>query len=314
MYTFEVSEPVLALAAHRILMDEIIPWKTAIEKFILTAVRSTTSIGFRGEVAAQVLCLMAWQVVLKSRKVIYEFPCIPLWDYINALLGDLKSQLAEEDVVSLKAVFKTHVVRVNQFVKTFAPPSATMLKEYFLRASAVYCVENQAVIDLAIPAADLLTDDGAYDKKAVSDEVMSTIGIQVRLKGAYASSGALSEWVTRLRKLPFLKTAKKPFLGIFLEFGPSSDHFPRDQPLPSEPGEVWYDHVKNCHALFIRRLLPGNIFHAWDATKKADLDSVFRTLLHSHVDPSQFPNVDSFVRNEICDMFECQPYMSSTKQ
>ena len=67
VYTLEVSEPVLSLAAHELILENVTPWADILKSFRATQLTSATMRGFVGETCAQFLILMAWQKLLKSR-------------------------------------------------------------------------------------------------------------------------------------------------------------------------------------------------------------------------------------------------------
>jgi hypothetical protein len=117
---------------------------------------NTTSVGFRGEVAAQILCLAAWQKCLlrrpsQRRLPEFSFPFVQAIEFIKKLVGQPFFDALPEDVrTGLTNDLENAYVRVNQFVKTFDELGLDTLREYFLRASGVYCKEGQQGVDLAL--------------------------------------------------------------------------------------------------------------------------------------------------------------------
>jgi hypothetical protein len=72
------------------IMGGTLPWHVVIDKYTATVLNNTTSIGFRGEVAAQILCLAAWQKCLgqgSTSQPELSFPFVPALDFIKKLVG-----------------------------------------------------------------------------------------------------------------------------------------------------------------------------------------------------------------------------------
>ena len=306
VYTLEVSEPPLALAAHSLILKQVITWETILKKFVSSALRCTTSVGFRGEVAAQILFIMAFQQLLKpsfieNRFSLTYFPSFTALQLLNSLLGG-KLEGLESGVVSGKRPFsavemapiaqqleKAHV-RLYQFVKTFADPSCRMLLEYFIRGAGVYCKELQQLVDLAIP----MCPSG----ECVSEENVSAILVQVKLQSKFVSDGYKADWVNQIQNIKFLAKTKF-FVAVFLEFGP------RDSSLESE---IEIRKFPRGIAIFCKRPSPKDI------ASMEGLSERFQHMLRSTVDPAEVLNVRSEEKHHIKDMFQCQPYMELNNQ
>jgi hypothetical protein len=91
IYTFEVSEPMLALTAHNLIISGKMPWNVVIDKFNATTLNNSTATGYRGELGFQLLGLMAWQKFLLTEKVENEpltrFPALSAVLYLENLFG-----------------------------------------------------------------------------------------------------------------------------------------------------------------------------------------------------------------------------------
>ena len=114
---------------------------------------------------------------------------------------------------------KDTAVRVHQFTKTFCRVNKKMLWEAFLRGVAIYCMENQPVIDLVIP---FMARKGAY----LSESVLSAIVIQIKLRKTFESENFKMSWLDNVLDLDLLNedaTSSNPFVAIFCEFGSSED-------------------------------------------------------------------------------------------
>jgi hypothetical protein len=88
VFTMQTAEPVLVMAAMQLFANGYVSWSRAISDFEAT-LRTTTKIGFRGELGCQLLCLLAWQNMTASlsREALFNFPAMPVIDFVKGLLG-----------------------------------------------------------------------------------------------------------------------------------------------------------------------------------------------------------------------------------
>ena len=91
VFTMEISEPVIAMAAHYLIKDKVVTWKSLIDAFFTMELSNSTMVGFRGEVAVQILLLVAWQMVLFPRVIdnprdLYRFTAVTVFDFLVALI------------------------------------------------------------------------------------------------------------------------------------------------------------------------------------------------------------------------------------
>ena len=158
VYTFEVSEPVLALAGHE-LIGNYIGWRTVLSKFVATQLNGATQLGIRGEHGFQFLVLMAYQECMgfsfsKRLPVSLSFPCIRLTEFLERFFGETMHKVSKTTQTAwshMKESLKDAVVRPNQFVRTEEAPSLEMAYEHFLRGTVVWCKNNQKAIDFFFP-------------------------------------------------------------------------------------------------------------------------------------------------------------------
>ncbi len=153
VYTLEAAEPVLAKAANELIMDRKIPWLLVLMKFRAAVLNSSTSIGYRGEVAMQILCLMAMQEVCRPIKAL-EFRAFPVFEFIRVLCYKQLERVSKETIETLQLMEKTlrgGYVRMSQFVKVFESFSPQMLPEFFVRNAGICCKELQKAFDIVIP-------------------------------------------------------------------------------------------------------------------------------------------------------------------
>jgi hypothetical protein len=86
VYTFEVSEPMLALAAHQ-LMETIAPWWLIIKKYVQAQSNSCVPQGFRGEFACQILFLIANRKCVTVLFPRNQLAAIPLMEFVKVLFA-----------------------------------------------------------------------------------------------------------------------------------------------------------------------------------------------------------------------------------
>ena len=224
-------------------------------------------------------------------------------------------------------------VRVNQFAKTFRKVSSTMLVEAFLRGVAVYCMENQPVIDLCIP----VFFPGAEKTGLVSPSNLSAVVIQIKLQEQFESETFKLNWVEDVLDLPFFADASpaKPFVSIFCEFGEvNAVGDPRQQELNVRAitqryfdssnkreadgkivrrtqAEVNTSTQARGYAVFVRGLSVCDL-SIWVADPEESVLKAFRRLLAASTDPAESDDVNPEVHGHIKKMFESITYHCSS--
>jgi hypothetical protein len=321
VYTLEVSEPFLALAAHLIITSKVVPWEVLLDKLSLASLRSTTSIGFKGEVAAMILCLMAWQSSL--RWPVHDFPSVEANVFLNRLLGKLWNrsnrqtqpldvemssnesngdvEMAEGNVDSVplpqatledvEKALEGCYVRLNQFVKTFVDVTPEMLVENFIRSTGIACRENSTDGESLIPFVRL-------SSTTVQEENTSAIVVQANL---YAMSDhALHSLFASVKSRSYLRT-HLPVIAILFDFRPLSSGSSRESVQVFRIPET----VKGF-AILCRHPTPADILDTLDDLNP--LNGAFVRLLESNVNPNKSRNVSARMREGILKMFHSQPY------
>jgi hypothetical protein len=294
----------MAAAAHQLILNGIITWPIILRKFYSAALRSTTSVGYRGEVATQILVLLAMQNCISDRsQEITSFPAFSASSFICELLGtalDGVSVRFLNDGTSFKCQqvsgttalarnFGTSIVRPYHFVKTFANPDSSMLFGHFLRGAAIYCKENQVGIDLVLP---MYLDNDL--NKSLDDKSISGIVIQARLRKSFSSILDNTAWYHSVQEFDFL--AGKPFIALYIEYGPLDSY------AANAEAEVVEFPNNRGYCIFTRRLSPRSI------RGKQSLFSDFQQILRSSIDPSTIAYVPEWVSSKVKRMFKHQPY------
>jgi hypothetical protein len=326
VYTLEVSEPFLALAGHRIIMDKVLSWEIILGKFGLASLRSSTSIGFRGEVATMILYSMAWQCLLP--KDTWNFPSVSAHLLLRRLLSKPLAKLdqnapsqpppAKRSRLAAAAIehesqssatwsevedsLKFCQVRVNQTVKSFAHPTKTMLFENFIRSTAIACKENQTGFDHIIPMAQL--DDPTA---RVTEEAMTAIVIDSKLRKAFLDYSEVDLWMKKaVTALSKIVSDSLPKIAILLEYGPKT--------IDPVSGSVMIRRTPGFNGFFLlcRRLSPADIFE--DQNIDGSLNIAFLRLLESTIDPRVSQNISKTDRTEMMDMFQGQPFGFGPKE
>ena len=199
---------------------------------------------------------------------------------------------------------KDAFVRPAGFVKTFSHPARKMLKEFFIRSAAIYCVENQQVTDIIVPVYH-------PSRGPVSEESMSAIPIQARLHRGSISKSVKSSW---LQTVPTLGLhGDFSVASIFMDFGPFKDYAGKpsslfmesfeltktstEPPVKVGPGQV---EGPRCFGFFPKRLKLTDIFEP----QSDDVNKIMQQLITSPLDVSVAHDVDADVRNQIPTMYE----------
>jgi hypothetical protein len=217
-------------------------------------------------------------------------------------------------------------VRLNQFVKTFSPPSLSMLRDFFLRGAGIYCMERQQVVDLAVTV--------HFPSKAAGgtchEETMSVIVAQVKLQRNFLSRKVKEAWLSTVPSLGLSGAGggQTPFVAIFMEFG----HFEK---YVEEPGSVRIRPVYSSSfkpadespirktrkmtttravpdiigfGIFTKRPRLSEILPAGRYTPQTDV--LLRKLLVSAVDPASSASVATRDRAAVSQMFRDLVYYS----
>jgi hypothetical protein len=327
VYTLEVSEPALAFAAHGLIMSGRLPWHVILDKYTAAVLNDTTSIGFRGEIGMQILCLIAWQkcITESPQKLLpeFRFPFVPALDFIKKLLGMEFFEALPADVrTGLEQDLANAYVRMNQFVKTFAELRVDTLREYFIRASGVYCKEGQKAVDLAV---------SLWFGPDFKDSSFSALLMQVKLHSSALNQAELESWFQAVDSLPLLEEipAHLPTVAICIELGPGRgaeatvnnfnsraprktatrvEGFMRPEISVQKDGKgPTRRPAKFAYALRFRTVSLANV-------DPGDLQAInaFNRLVESTIDPSNSLNVEFIHRQNIKHVFRTQPYMATS--
>jgi hypothetical protein len=323
VFTLEISEPVLALAAHDLLRKDEFPWAKLLIKFAAAAVRSSTSVGYRGEVAGQILLLTASQKCMLSLE--HDRGYVEADVFFQALFGkQLVAKLAElggaetkegiafnKQVDDILKALKGGYVRLYQVCKSFEDVDMEMLFQHFLRGSGIYCKEYHEAIDIALTI---------YFPRELSDPLsklrMSVFLIQIKLRSTPLSEAARRVWRDSVRNLKLVKhelNPELPFFAICLELGPAAskrktididvmDRIPYMGVKRSQPE----DSAASVGAIVVFSQGLG----VEDIVDKPseDLVSAFNRILMPFADPCTFECIRADNHAQIREMFSCQPY------
>ena len=173
------SEPVLVLAAGQLTngmpsTNDCSGWEVLLQMLVSSLRNGQVAAGFRGELVARILLLMAWDRcclhgVRESSFTTEAFlKAVPLILFLRSLLhGNIEEEL--------ESTFQNSSVRCTHFVKIDYVPNAVQLLELFKRGAAVVTKENQAGTDLIIPI--VFCKD---DTTVVTPEMVSCVMVQVK--------------------------------------------------------------------------------------------------------------------------------------
>ena len=173
------SEPVLVLAAGQLTngmpsTNDCSGWEVLLQMLVQSLRNGQVAAGFRGELVARILLLMAWDrcclhgVRGSSFTTEAFLKAVPLILFLRSLLhGNIDKEL--------ESTFQNSSVRCTHFVKIDYVPNAVQLLELFKRGAAVVIKENQAGTDLIIPI--VFCKD---DTTVVTPEMVSCVMVQVK--------------------------------------------------------------------------------------------------------------------------------------
>jgi hypothetical protein len=228
-------------------------------------------------------------------------------EFLSCFLGPSFEKLLS---AKMKGNLKFAFMRLFQFVKLFVDPTRVTLFDYFVRASGIYCRENQKAVDSIIPFVLPLQGQQASEKNAgvarnaaINEGHTSGIFIQVRLRKQYETSASKDEWIEKLRTLKLFREiadSNVPSIALFLELG--------GDPLSMEPMtfEV-VEHEFGC-CIYVRTNRLSHI-----DPELAEADGAFQRRLGSLVDPSDSASIDKSLSHAIRRMFKTQPYGQTTR-
>ena len=218
------SEPVLVLAAAQLTNSIHSGWEVLLEALVRSLRNGQVAAGFRGELVARLLLLMAWdRCVLRGLQgpasthgldvmVLGVFlNSVPLMEFLTSLL-----QLGIEVEADLSATFGRAWVRCTHFVKIDYVPDSPQLLELFKRGAAAVTKVNQAGTDIIIPM--ILCDN---DTVEVTASMVSCIMGQIKNRrdgdsGYPATATNLqTPAATGIKIGPGL-----PYLSLYMSFGP----------------------------------------------------------------------------------------------
>jgi hypothetical protein len=158
IFTFQAPEPALAFASSRLTYQ--FGWSEILKQLQVACSSTYTDAGYRGELGAQILLLMAadrlapkalgyeldWE--FQRKKMIYEtrIPLIPLIEYLKLFLG-------EEVCKDPKLIRQTKnmKIRLVQFVQLFCKPTIHHIIGMFERGAGIVCKFGAQYVDLILP-------------------------------------------------------------------------------------------------------------------------------------------------------------------
>ena len=229
VYTFQCAEPCLALAAMRLTLK--VDWKVYLDHLRSAITDVFVNAGHRGELAGQILALMAFDRVLLTQlrpagsfedqknalRQTTRIPLSPLFDVLCILVGGVGSKELEE----LKLATQDMYVRVLQFVQFFKKPDSVSLAEMFARAAGIVCSFCAPAADLIVP---VLKCERGEDPMTVKVEPgrMTALLIQIKcLSNRPGKSMIISVATSKLsieQCVDNVNTAH-PYVSLFLELG-----------------------------------------------------------------------------------------------
>ena len=212
IYTFQTAEPALSNAAILLLRD--LGWATFLQH-LKSAIGSTNAdAGYRGELTAQFLLLMASD---QTRLDIFDdpsstsIPALPLNSFLSTLIGSIPN--------TLEASAQHKYIRFTQFVQLFSTPTTEILADLWKRSAAGVCKNCNKGCDLIIPVLCLKPRE-TLSHVVVEGKRMTVVALQVHCSPRSLTSldraRLCTEKITRSDCATDLST-KHPFFCGLLE-------------------------------------------------------------------------------------------------
>ena len=306
VHTLQYLEPCLALAAS--LLIHRAGWQPFLDHLRVAVSRVHAEPGYRGEICAQILVLMALDRLMaeilcpsfpgaeRSRQILsmsFNVPLIPLASLVEVFVGKEEyAKLIATDVLPLK--MKGMFVRVLQFVQFFVKPSPEKITQMFQRAAGIVCKVNSKNVDLILPV--VVIPPGLSAETVIpSKENMSVCLIQVKCRKARLSDEALESVVTNLTRENCVPSMSDDlnYLSLVLELGHGKKttlHVKGPSSFSQVTGKQIAIAVASLRAEHV--LDPG-------LDNLVGINSSFRSLLRSSYNPSLLTSASRAARESV---------------
>ena len=208
------SEPVLALAAGQLTNAVPNGWGLLLESLVQSLRDEQVDAGFRGELVARLLLLMAWDRCVLEGQSPFTSRCyldaVPMVRFLSSLL-----RLGDSVKADLAKTFQHATVRCTHFIKIDYVPDSEQLLELFMRGAAAISNERQAGTDIIIPI--VICGDTSSE---IKPQMLSCIMVQV--DNRRDGDPAYPETVTTLQTLRVtgIDIGKGlPYLSLYMSLG-----------------------------------------------------------------------------------------------
>jgi len=301
VYGYQYPETALALAAARLSLR--CGWKVLLDYLRQSISMTYTDGGYRGELGAQILLLMAadramviakagsdipWSDALQIGLNDAFLPVIPASVFLSTLLGkSAYDSLLAQEVDFEERVGKMYV-RLVQFVQFFCVPDKEQVTQMFNRACGIVANPGARFVDLIIPV--LIVEKGEkLEEVIVTPDRMTAILVQVKcLKnplGAKRASRISSVKMPRTGSVFGLNPALD-YLSLLIDIAPSrigllTRAFSRSE-LASKFGIGISD--PNQLSVYVRGLRPSHILNEHSKDFES-VDSSFQRMMNAKSDP-----------------------------
>ena len=291
VYTFQLPEPALAHAAMRILNRA--GWAPFLQHLKSAVGAAFADPGYRGELAAQILLLMASDQTISDLKVLNDssdLPAVPLISLLTRLIGEANV------TADLRKHAANKYVRLAQFFQMFAIPSAQKLAELWKRSTAVVCKTNNSGCDLVIPVLCVEPEENVLDV-TVEGQRMTVLALQVKCRSRPISANERSKLCgsgIQLSDCGVGLDPKLPFFCALLE-------------MRWDKVVVVYPAKKTQQSFALVGLKPSDVMTV-EAAKQSEIDNAFVELEKARYDPKTNPAHDHLsleAKDAACRAFEC---------
>jgi hypothetical protein len=305
IYGYQYPEPVLGFAAMRLTLT--CGWQVLLDHLRDAMATTFTDGGYRGELGAQILLLMAADraMVIASEQRFptkemdpvkgllcsAEIPLVPLSLFLEILMGEKQ----------VDGRFEGMFIRLVQFIQFFSLPGKEQVAQMFQRSCGIVVKPGARYVDLIIPVITLYQGESA-ESVTVAPERMSVILVQVKCwKASISLAKAAKTASTNLPRAG--STSEVPdkalnpdldYISLLLEIGPhSGDPVYRKTFTHAELSADFgiFPDLKQT-PIWISNLRPSDVLDS-NSQGYGSVDQAFSKMMMARLDPLEITDVTS---------------------
>src|SRR5438132_2746844 len=229
MITNYPSDPTMTEAASQIMnCVDVLQWEHFLQPLITAMKEGVVEAGYRGELAARLLLLRAWdKASLKTQQMSPEVNVfsrsMTLEQFLSSLLASDNFDKVKLEISKSKNSPLNLRLRFNHFIQCTYTPTRMQLVEFFCRCAAVLCKRNQTGVDIILPLFSGTEDDDLAPARFsyVLIQIKNHKGKRVDSNFPNSAASMLTPVYAELEyEKPYL-----PFLSLYMSLGAPSPDF-----------------------------------------------------------------------------------------